>query len=66
MEEKPEFSYGYVTFEMPIIHSSGNVEEGVGSMSLGSKREVGTRLWSWGRRGVVSAQIVFIAVEIEQ
>lgn len=43
LEEKPAFSFRYVTFEMASGHASGNVEEGAVHMGLGSKREVGTR-----------------------
>lgn len=38
LEEKPAFSFRYVTFEMASGHASGNVEEGAVHMGLGSER----------------------------
>lgn len=43
LEMKPKYSFQHVTFEMLSRHPSGHAKEGPGSMSLGSKREIGTR-----------------------
>lgn len=43
LEKKPKYSFQHVTLEMLSRHSSENAEGGPGYMSLGSKREVGTR-----------------------